>query len=286
MLAHDLRTKAHIEVAVQAASPFFSRLPSEIRTVIYEYALRVCDEAKDKTARCSKHSGHSPQKDISIALLLTCRRIYLETYLLPLALNELAACCYRQPLQDTSALCRRLFKMSSKQCGALRCLHLFTHQSWLESEWLKVAKSPFVTPKVIHLTIRHSDWTNSERNGKLLLDPKQSGAPVESAVTEVTESPFADGSWGQAFSHLHGVREFHLELETLSSKIEELHVIVTRAPTWHFPLGDGSVLVLDQKKTTSRDWVDLEHGSEQESHGKSPKIKAYDRSLIPHSFCS
>ena len=272
MLAHDLRTNTQKEVAAQAASPFFSRLPSEIRTLIYEYALRLSNEAKNQTVRCPRHPGHHfPRKDFSIALLLTCRRIYLETYLLPIALNELAACCYRQPPQDICSLSTRLIKLSTEQCSAVRCLHLFTQQSWLETCWAYVAKSAQVAPKVIHLTLKHSGWTDSERNGKLLLDPKQSRSPVESAVTEATESPFADGSWGQAFAHLHGVREFHLELETLSSKIGELYLIVARAHTWQFPLGDGGVLVLDQKKTTSKDWVDPKHGSGQQSRCKSPR---------------
>ena len=166
------RTKAQRDVAVQEASPLFSRLPSEIRTLIYEYALRVSNKAKNQTVRCPRHPGHHiPRKDISIALLLTCRRIYLEIYLLPIALNELAACCYRQPPGNACSLSTRQIKMSTEQCSAVRCLHLFTQQSWLETRWVYVAKSSQLTPKVVHISLQHSDWTDSERNESCSLIP-------------------------------------------------------------------------------------------------------------------
>ena len=81
------------------------------------------------------------------------------------------------------------------------------------------------------------------------------GKPKGIDATTAAETVFEDGSWDQAFTHLHGLRTFYLEPETLFAKKEELDSIVACAPTWQFTLGDGDVLLLDDKDTSTKEWV-------------------------------
>ncbi len=245
MLVHKFLLDSSPETASQDTSPLYSRLPYELRSIIFEYALITCDE--------STEPGN--KSHISINLLLTCRLVYLETCLLPVKLNKLVNWCYHQSQDDAFGLLSRLFKMCPEQRAAVQSMHLFTQQSWLETGWLDLVKWPTVNPQTIRLTLRYSDWRSWEDYIYLCLDPKQAGRPVKSAVKKSAENPFEDGSWGQAFTHLHGLRTFYLELETLFAKKEELDRIVARAPTWQFVLGDGNVLLLDDKGTLRKEWV-------------------------------
>ena len=71
--------------------------------------------------------------------------------------------------------------------------------------------------------------------------------------------PFEPGSWGQRFEYMEGLKDFELELETIQAKAEELNVIIRRAHTWKFRLGDGRILVLDEDATRKDTWTGSKH---------------------------
>lgn len=74
---------------VQSQCPFFTVLPSELRTLIWEFALTECTSFQ-RDHVCADQSipdGRPDSSKIGFNLLRTCRAIYLETYTLPLSLN-------------------------------------------------------------------------------------------------------------------------------------------------------------------------------------------------------
>ncbi len=243
MLVHRFLLNSSPKTASQDKSLLYNRTPYEIRSIIFTYVLTNCDEEPEEPGN---------KRLASTNLLLTCKRVYLETCLLPIMLNNLVDWCYLQPNNNAFGTQSRLCKMCPEQQAAVQSMHLFTQQSWLETRWLDLVKRPNVNPKTIHLTLRYSDWRGWGHYDCLRLNPKQAGIPLEIGVTMAAETPFAGGSWGKAFRHLHGLRTFYFELETLFAKKEELDCIVARAPTWQFVLGDGNLLLLDDKATSRK----------------------------------
>lgn len=71
----------------QLQSPLFSVLPSEIRNLIFEYAVcQVIDPLKSvpETENARRRPGHELQPVIDTSLLRTCRLVYYETRAIPL----------------------------------------------------------------------------------------------------------------------------------------------------------------------------------------------------------
>lgn len=87
------------------------------------------------------------------------------------------------------------------------------------------------------------------------LEPKRCGRPSACNPKARPSDPFERHSWGYQFSKINRLKEFHLELETVEQKKNELDAIVARASGWELPLGDGNVLVLSSNKTTRTGWV-------------------------------
>ena len=251
----------------QAASPLFALLPAEIRQQIFQFALL---SYTNPARPYSQHSfWYRPEfthaKAIAIGLLLTCRRIYLETHSLALIQNEHVIWGVersRIPPHASNYLVNG--SMRTPQRNAIQCVHLFTQQFWLEDwkfKWLAYTQSwPDGCPPKLKITIRHTDWWYNllGENSPLALDPKRKGrAKVADWVDE--KQPFEPGSWGQRFVYLKGLRQFDLELETVETKKGELDAIASRASTWKFPLGDNKILMPDEKATKTVRWTGSKH---------------------------
>lgn len=252
----------------QIASPLFSTLPAEIRNYIFYYALLTYP---DSARPYSKHSfwyrpGYTHARAIAVALLLTCRRIYLETDLLPVVHNEHVIWGVeksRIPSGSTNYLLHdRHMKISQR--NAVRVVHLFTQQFWLEdwkNQWLAFTTSwPEGGPEKIRITIRHTDWWYNllGENSPLALDPKRKGrARVGEWVPD--DRPYESGSWGSRFTNLNGLKKLEMELETVEAKRMELDTIVQKARSWKFPLRDGNVLVRDEEITEKLVWTGSRH---------------------------
>lgn len=251
----------------QITSPLFALVPAEIRNIIFTFAL---ESYPDLNRPYSRHSfwyrpGYTHARKIATELLLTCRRVYLETDLLPLVRNEHIIWGVersRVPPQTSSYLLDNCMKLSQR--NAIQYVHLFTQQFWLEDwkdQWLLYSRSwPDGCPPRLRITIRHTDWWYNllGENSPLALDPKRKGrARVGEWVGQ--NEPFEPGSWGQRFMYMSGLREFALELETVQSKRQELDIIVGKARAWNFPLGDSRVLVLDEDSTERGTWTGSKH---------------------------
>jgi hypothetical protein len=71
----------------QTACPLFSVIPKEIRDFIFEFALTEYPSKQPHQEDRRQLSLTNGQPDRAENLLLTCKAVYLETYLLPLTLN-------------------------------------------------------------------------------------------------------------------------------------------------------------------------------------------------------
>ena len=252
----------------QIASPLFSKLPAEIRNHIFYYALLAYP---DPAHPYSKHTywyrpGHTHARAISVNLLQTCRRLYLETDLLPVIHNEHVVWGVeksRIPPGSTNYLLHdRHMKLSQR--NAVQYVHLFTQQFWLEdwkNQWLNFTTSwSEGGPQRIKITIRHTDWWYNllGENSPLALDPKRKGrARVGDWVLD--GQPYESGSWGSRFANFPRLKKLELELETVEAKRKELDTIVERARSWRFPLGDDSVLVMDRDNIDKSTWTGSKH---------------------------
>ena len=193
--------------------------------------------------------------------------MYLETYTLPLELNEHIVWGVEKSrvppgVETTSYLLNDRLKLCQK--NLITYVHLFTQQFWLEDwkdQWLAFSQAwPEGAPPRIRITIRHTDWWYDllGENSPLALDPKRKGrARVGEWV--VAEEGFEKDSWGGRFENLKGVKVLELELETVTEKRAELDANLVMAPTWRFRLGDGNRLVLDEGATERWEWTGSRH---------------------------
>ena len=169
----------------------------------------------------------------------------------------------RTPIGSTNYLLHdRHMKLSQR--NAVKSVHLFTQQAWLEdwkNQWLAFTTSwPEGGPENIRITIRHTDWWYNllGENSPLALDPKRKGrARVGDSVPD--DQPYESGSWGSRFENLQGLKKLELELETVEAKRAELDTTIEKARSWKFPSGDGSVLVMHEESTVRSVWTGSKH---------------------------
>lgn len=245
----------------QSSSPLFNRIPAEIRNYIFELALTAYDDHTKPyyNGQYYYRPGHRYAHKVDTNLLLTCRRVLAETKDIPASINEHTCWFGRAPPWATTNGLTRLANDDTVgvlvRRNALKHVHLFTQQTWLEGSFRQFTDLwRSATPTHLKITLRHSDWWWWEHEAPLALEPKHRGIPRPNAISQPSD-PFVGGSWGSAFHEISGLETFELELETVEKKKGELDAIVSRAPGWQFPLHDGKVLVLDESRTTRTGWL-------------------------------
>jgi hypothetical protein len=268
------------DVDLQTQSPLFNAIPAEIRNRIFSIALSAYD---DKTKPYGPQNWfyrpdwHFHPK-ISTTLLRTCKRIYLECHLLPLALNSHTfwagvdrgppshyfVGAYKQPLPSGRGrlhgnwnACenyRGFFnKLTAEQRGAVGELHFFFQQFYLESVKFSPPLDPEssrpIAARKLKVTMRHQDWYWWERNEKLGLCPWNRGRTLwnqmDTPMPKTRMELVASQGWGAQLQYIQGLQEFELEMETLIEKKWQMDGIVERAKRWIFPLKDDKVLRWD-----------------------------------------
>jgi len=228
----------------QSACPLFTRIPPEIRNSIFQLALTEYDDTDHPYEQSAVYCrpDYRFRHRIDTDLLRTCRRIYLEAHLLPVAINEHVFWCYRGPPERRySADPQAYFEtMTSQQRDAVDCVHFFTQQFWLEGQFMDACRIPLMRPRKLKITLRHTDWWLWEYRAKLGIDPRLAGRVP---CNEMGREPRADEvqlGFGHQFRYLRGLRELEMEFETTQSKLAELGAIVQRALVWKFDLHDGN----------------------------------------------
>jgi hypothetical protein len=264
----------------QNQSALFNAIPAEVRNRIFSIALTAYD---DKSKRYQPRNWfYRPDwhfhRKISTTVLGTCKRIYLESHLLPLALNSHTfwvragrgppshyfASAYKTPhLSDHDSFLgswracenfRAFFNnLTAEQRGAVGELHFFFQQSELE----RVRFSPPLDPdscrpiaaKRLKVTMRHQDWHRWDFNEKLGLCPWRRGRTewnqMDTPMPRTRMEWVSFQGWGAQLQYIQGLEEFELELETLIQKREQMDGIVERAKGWIFPLKGDKFLRWD-----------------------------------------
>lgn len=219
-LAHFLSTI----VKAQDNSPLLN-LPPELRHQIFGYALEIYEEA-------NKVEGDGQKcYSIDVALLTTCRQIYIETCSLPFAVNTMNA----------PGL------VLSERGMPYQILKPTWGEKQLIAPWQWGAVSDFSLSLQLHQFFGTAIVPQSILNCPLL---------GKSAITEVTmlidlgtlgfdlwRSGIGDAIvsrwWIKLFAEWKNLKRLKLDFEIRDSELQNLERLIDRARTWSFPLTEG-----------------------------------------------
>ncbi len=261
--------KQQLPVNPQKASLFYNgRIPPEIRDNIFHFVLTEDTVSAFEPNTLYTRPGYTGKKRVDIALLLTCRRVYLETYHLPAANKEHVffhahdTGPYRAYYNDRFSFAQEgellVDRLMPWQLASVKTIHLFTQSFWLEQAFPKLCKAQFMQGiEKVKITVRRCDWWWNERNHPLAINaPRGTADPLQMSRDILTAKgggvvPWNMDGWGGAFAHLSSLKELEMELETSDDKKDELVAIVNWAKNWKFPFRDGKVLSTQGVKSKS-----------------------------------
>ncbi|KAF7348181.1 hypothetical protein MSAN_01771000 [Mycena sanguinolenta] len=207
-----------------------------------------------------RRPGFTGPFTMNVAFLLTCRRIYLETYHLPPLLATHVF--WHGPHSGPPALGARfpdLYGHAPEEhyfaCFApwqlqfVKEVKLFTQMFWLEQSFPSMCADGVLPAGIerLRISVRRGDWWYNERKYPLFINPHRGGW-LEDYVEDVARQergeviPWEDGGWGAAFQWLPALQELEIEFEMSVDRKEELKVMVQRALKWRFPMGKRGVL--------------------------------------------
>jgi hypothetical protein len=255
-------------------------IPAELRDLIFFHSIQEYSQTDDSSIwhRDTKYTrpGYTSKRKINISLLLTCRRIYLETYHLP-ALKKEHVFWHSQitgpPHQRHHAVkpfgydteVEYFAKFQPWQLSLVKEIHLFMQMFWLEQAFLDFCKQDFMRGvELLKFTIRRGDWWWYESNHPLVISPYFATVKHDYCLAllhkDIEEQqrgyvmPWPNKVWGSAFKQILSLKELEIELETSDDKKHELDTIVKWAKTWKFPLNGGKVLSTEGLDVTSTSW--------------------------------
>jgi hypothetical protein len=215
----------------QSQSALFSILPGEIRNHIWNYALA---EYQDETqlyddATCYKRPEYLAPRKTETMLLRTCKRIYQEAWFLPWTNAEqifyLTSSDRRPPRTTTpSAMQKTLLAISKTQTmPIIQHVRVFPQLYMLENgQTLQgILNLDFFYPKVITITIRHTDWWYWESDNNLHLD----------------------ATWVDFCRFPNSLTELRVAFESLERKKDQIDDVVKQAmESWVFRRKDDTEL--------------------------------------------
>ncbi|EMC91570.1 hypothetical protein BAUCODRAFT_45007, partial [Baudoinia panamericana UAMH 10762] len=203
----------------QAGSSLFN-LPRELRDIVWAYATAPYEDPQAKFEESAYYCrpGHIARLKSDVALLLTCRRIWLEANAMPMLQAEHLYYFYRPaPDERTKWWMAQLSDHNRANFGHL---HMYAQMCNIERltatpgalrEFFlsKRLQAGDFQPRVFHVTIRHTDWWYWEREAPLRL--------ADRWVVALLNTP-----------DLRSTKVLKLELETLDYKVDQLKPIVER----------------------------------------------------------
>jgi hypothetical protein len=137
-------------------------LPAELRNRIFAIALLSYNE--ERGIAYYYYNSYYVNKIINTSLLSTCRRIYLETHLVPLYINEHLFWC--QPgIPDLRLYFSRL--TYSQRCAVVQ-VHFLADIDWLVNTLPSVCNLRVMScTKHLKITIRNGGLWEYDKNGRL-----------------------------------------------------------------------------------------------------------------------
>ncbi|KAM7211329.1 hypothetical protein V8F06_013285 [Rhypophila decipiens] len=224
-------------------SPLFTVFPAEIRSEIFTLALSDFPDTENQYVAdtlYTRPSYFAPRKS-DVRLLRTCRAIYAESWHLPFTVREQTHWLTsddRAPPEHHSWVAK--YSML-KAAGVIRqaqgievveiqSLRLFAQMWAVEGGrvggFMRDLVRHGVGPRSVTLTIRHTDWWWWESNHPLTFK----GDWLTACKGNIPSS----------------VREFHIELESLERKKDQVDSIAQQmAEKWYFVRKDGVALFPD-----------------------------------------
>ncbi|KIW12115.1 hypothetical protein PV08_09389 [Exophiala spinifera] len=265
----------------QDGSPLFTKLPAETRVEIFSLALKAeVDTSKPyRPDRFFYRPGYHYHTKINQALLLTCKRIYEEARLLPIAVNEHVFWLFNGPGASVGRRERHpvrwdeyFHKMNTDQRQAVQTVHIFAQQMYLESLTNIFGCHAFnFKTTCLHLTIRHFDWWSWESppmsNDRLGICPwresrtscqQMLAEPPDPGVDYITPRISTLSTWGGQVCQIKGLRELKIEFEIAIVKKPQLQAVIERAKTWKFPLVEEDVVLMWMGTVEESTWEGLQ----------------------------
>lgn len=151
----------NMEPVQQAECMLYNKIPAEIRTRIFNLTLREFED-KPKPYHSNRvycRPGYNYHIKQDTRLLQTCRIIYQEARMMPVAATELTYWLFGGPSHNAQnremaklALCMGI---NAGQLEIVDTIHMFVQQGFLED------CLPFALPmacRKFKITLRHSDW--------------------------------------------------------------------------------------------------------------------------------
>ncbi|KAJ6597191.1 hypothetical protein DFH09DRAFT_113641 [Mycena vulgaris] len=255
----------------QLASPLYGIIPPEIRNILFE-AMLAEYTMPDPYPPALRRPGYTGPRAVSVALLRTCRRIYLETYHLPAA--HRTHVFWHAPstgphgaqfpdIHGSAPEAAYFGALQPWQLERVKEVQLFTQMFWLDQSFAELACAGFMQGvERLKITIRRGDWWWCEQNYPFFINPHRGGY-LEEFLEDVEREgrseviPWADGGWGRAFRDMWSLQELEMEFETSVDRKGEMKTIVDRARTWRFPMERGVLsnkgLGVESSQWTSED---------------------------------
>ncbi|KAK5735474.1 hypothetical protein LTR17_008172 [Elasticomyces elasticus] len=207
----------------QAGSPLFSLLPPEIRDLIWAFATAPFEDSNAvfEDTEYYYRPGHTARLRTDTTLLRTCRRIWLEANAMPMLQAEHSFYLHRAaPDKRDPKWMAKLTEHNRRNFGELHLFiqmynieHLTAGTGMLRSMFLKTLPEPGdFQPRVLHVTLRHTDWYWWESDEPLRLQ--------DSWVKALLNSP-----------DLRSTQVFKLGMETLDYKVDQMMTIIERIKT-------------------------------------------------------
>ena len=215
----------------QRDCPLFSRIPPEIRSLIFEYALK---DYEDKTKiyeddTCYKRPGCLAPRRTDTELLRTCKRIYTEAWYLPWASAEHSfylAWPTRSPpgVMTPEKMQRALNTLCASHAErSIEHVRVFAQLCHLEGgeRLTKIMDMKYFNPKIVTITIRHTDWWEWE-----------------------TDRPLHFGmEWVNVCRFPESMKELRVAFESLERKKASVDQVAEQAiKKWEFERKDGVIM--------------------------------------------
>ena len=224
----------------QEASPLFSTLPRELRDMIWAYATLQYEDPNGKNNRSAhdQRLGHTTRLITDTALLLTCRRTWLEANAMPIAQAEHSFYNFHSAPDQRGP--RWMSALTEHNRQNLGCIHLSatlfrvktlcpTPGDLRRFFFVDSLSTPAdFQPKVLHVSVHHTDSWNWEV-----------GSTREMWIQTLLDTP-----------DLRGTETLRLELEILDHKVKQLQPIIERIR--RFESKEFETHLVDGKPTKTR----------------------------------
>lgn len=294
-VAFSRSSPANIDLSNMAEQPdcvLFTAFPAEIRTRIFEHALAPYDDPakpyrRDRVYWRPSHRFH-PRTDV--ALLRTCKRVFAEARLMPVAEAAHTFWIFGGPWMTMRTKADGMARwdawqdsLSEAQRAAVRRVHVFAQQVFLEDLGGRPGLGPMrFAARTLRLTLRSTDWWSwespAESSDRLGICPWLPGrVPHQAMLAQPLRVPndelrglMRQGTWGWQICQVQGLQRLEIEFEIDAVKKEQLQMVLDRAKYWVFPLGWTNAALVQSGEVVESEWEGAAQKKDDNYHALQP----------------